>query len=227
MNPQELDQMRLKLEMLWLRRKMLLVVTVIGLLLGLFVANFVIPPQYTTKNQLYFSAYTPRADKTIRDRQLENSRGLAESYVEYMKEMFMLERAEKNQPSTLSKYYTAAEIRDAITITVDPDANVIFFSVTTGNAQDSAILCDFYSHFSMAEIVKMTNVGTYEIFNKTKVPTRPTFPDPTLFAILSALIALVLGVAFALKIKQKIYNEREIKELIPNCNVITCVAECK
>jgi len=224
---QKLKQLRLKLEMLWWRRKMLLTVTSVGLLLGLVVALFIIPPQYTTKNQLYFSAYTAREDKTIRDKQLENSRGLAESYVVYMKEAFMFERAAENLPSTLSKPYTASQIRNAMNITVDSDANVIFFSVTTGNPQDSAILCDFYSHFSMAEIVEMTGVGSYEIFNKTRVPTRPSFPNPILFALIGALIALVLGVAYALKVKQKIYTEREIKELIPRCNVIASVAECK
>lgn len=224
---QKLKQMQMQVELLWFRRKMLISVTAVGLLLGLIVALFIIPPQYTTKNQLYFSAYTEREDKTVRDKQLENSRGLAESYVEYMKEAFMFERAAENQPNTLSKRYTAPQIRNAIRISVDSDANVIYFSVTTGNQQDSAILCDYYSHFSMAEIVKMTGVGSYEIFNRTKVPKHPSFPNPILFALVGALIALALGVAYALKIKQKIYTEREIKELIPRCNVIASVAECK
>lgn len=223
---QKLKQLQLKLEMLWFRRKMLLSVAIIGLLIGLVSALFLIPPQYTTKNQLYFSAYTVRKDKTIRDKQLENSRGLAESYVEYMKEDFMFERAAENLPRTLSKPYTASQLRNAMNITVDSDANVIFFSVTTGNPQDSAILCDYYSHFSMEEIVKMTGVGSYEIFNKTKVPTRPSFPNPILLALIGALIALILGVAYALKVKQKIYTEREIKELIPNCKIFASVGKC-
>ncbi len=224
---QKLKQLQLKLEMLWFRRKMLLAVTAIGLLCGLLVALFVVPQQYTTKNQLYFSAYSAKKDKSIRDRQLENSRGLAESYVVYMKEPFMFERAAENQPYTLSKRYTASQIKNAMRISVDADANVIYFSVTTNNPQDSAILCDFYSHFSMSEIVEMTGVGSYEIFNKTKVPTRPSFPNPILFALVGALIALALGIAYALKVKQKIYSEREIKELIPQCNVIASVAQCK
>ena len=223
----KLKRMLLKLEMLWLRRKLLLAMAIIGALLGLLVALVAIPPQYTTGNQLYFSAYREKEDKSIREKELENSRGLAESYTVYMQESFMYDRAVEHQPKTLSHTYTAKELKNAINISVDSDANVIYFSVTTDNPQDCAIICDFYSEFSMREIVEMTGVGSYEIFNNTKIPTSPSFPNPIVFALLGSLFALALGIAYALKVKQKIYSEREIKELIPRCNILASVAECK
>lgn len=223
----KLKELQMKFQMLWLRRRLLLAITAIGALVGLCVALFLVTPQYTADNELYFSAYTARKDKSIRDSQLENSRGLAESYSVYMKEPFMFARAEENQPRTLSHHYTAGELGRAIDIRVDSDANVIFFKVTTNDPRDSAIICDFYSEFSMQQIVNLTGVGTYEIFNETKIPTVPSFPDPILYTLVGALMGLIAAVAFALKVKQKIYGEREIKILLPGCKILSSIPEFK
>ncbi len=223
----KLKEWLVKFQMLWFRRQLLLAITALGALLGLLIALFVVTPQYTANNELYFSAYTARKDKTIRDSQLENSRGLAESYSVYMKEQFMFARAVENQPQTLSHRYTVGELSRAIDIRVDSDANVIFFKVTTNDPKDSAIICDFYSEFSMQQIVDLTGVGTYEIFNETKIPTVPSFPNPILYTLVGALLGLIAAVAFALKVKQKIYGEQEIKILLPGCKILTCVPEFK
>lgn len=223
----KLKELQTKVQLLWFRRWLLLAVTLVGALVGLLVAQVIITPQYTADNELYFSAYTANKNKTIRDSQLENSRGLAESYAVYMNEQFMYANAEEHQPKTLSKHYSAGELKRAIRISVDSDANVIFFSVTTDNPKDSAIICDFYSEFSMEEIVALTGVGTYEIFNETKIPTHPSFPNPILFTLLGAVLGLMFAVAYALKVKQKIYEEKELKELVRGGKILACVPQFK
>ncbi|MBQ3055755.1 MAG: hypothetical protein IJC88_06585 [Oscillospiraceae bacterium] len=223
----KLKQLQAKLELLWFRRWLILSITLLGAVLGFAVSAFLVTPQYTAENELYFSAYTVNYHKTISDQQLENSRGLAESYSVYMKEAFLLERAEKSQPYTLSKHYTAGELGRAIDIRVDSDANVIFFRVTTENPMDSKLICDFYSEFSMREIVELTGVGSYEIFNETKLPEKPSFPNPILFTLLGALLAFALVVSYALKVRQKIYEEKDIKTLIPKSIIVACVPEFK
>ena len=222
----KLKQMQAKLELLWFRKWLILSVTVIGAVLGFLVASCLVTPQYTAENELYFSAYTGN-HKSVTDLQLENSRGLAESYSVYMGEAFMLERAEEHQPRTLSKHYTAGELSRAISIRVDNDSNVIFFKVTTESPEDSKIICDFYSEFSMREIVELTKVGSYEIFNETKLPEAPSFPNPFLFALLGAVIGLVLTVSYSLKVRQKIYGEKDIKTLIRESKILACVPEFK
>jgi len=223
----KLKRIQTKLELLWFRRWLILSVTVLGAALGFAVSSFLVTPQYTAENELYFSAYTVNYHKTISDQQLENSRGLAESYSVYMKEAFLLERAAEKQPSTLSKHYTAGEFGRAIDIRVDSDANVIFFRVTTGNPVDSKLICDFYSEFSMREIVELTGVGSYEIFNETKLPETPSFPNPILFTLIGALLAFLLVVSYSLKVRQKIYEEKDIKTLIPKCIIVAVVPEFK
>jgi len=222
-----LKAFRTKLELLWFRRWLILAVAVLGAIVGFLVSSFLMTPQYTAKNELYFSAYTVNYHKTISDQQLENSRGLAESYSVYMKEAFMLERAAAHQPTTLSKHYTAGEISRAIQIRVDSDSNVIFFTVVTENPMDSKILCDFYSEFSMREIVTLTGVGSYEIFNETKLPEKPSFPNPVLFTLLGMLLALVLVLSYSLRVSQKIYGEKDIKTLIPKSIIVAAVPKFK
>lgn len=227
MMKRRLKALQTKLELLWFRRWLILSVAAVGAVIGFLVATFAVTPQYTAKNELYFSAYSGDHHKTINDRQLENSRGLAESYAVYMKEAFLLERAEEHQPTTLSRHYTAAEIGNAIRIRVDADSNVIFFTVTTEDPMDSKLLCDFYSEFSMSEIVGLTGVGSYEIFNETKLPEKASFPNPVLFTLLGMLLALALVLSYALKVSQKIYGEKDVKTLIPKSIIVAAVPEFK
>lgn len=223
----KLKALQTKLELLWFRKWLILSVAVLGAIVGFLVSSFLVTPRYTATNELYFSAYSVDYHKSISDRQLENSRGLAESYSVYMKEAFLLERAEAAQPATLSKHYTAGEIANAIRIRVDSDSNVIFFTVTTEDPMDSKILCDFYSEFSMKEIVDLTGVGSYEIFNETKLPEKASFPNPVLFTLLGLLLGLALVLSFALKVSQKIYAERDVKTLLPKSIIIAAVPEFK
>ena len=224
---QEIKQMTTKLELMWFRRGLIVLVTVIGAILGYLVSTCLVVPRYTAENELYFSAYAESDQKTVTDRQLENSGGLAESYSAYMTEAFLLERAEKQQPSELSHHYTADELKRSIGISVDSDTNVIYFRVTTKDPMDSKLICDFYSEFSMREIVDLTGVGSYEIFNETKIPEKPSFPDPILFTLGGAILALMLAVFYSLNVQQKIYEEKDIKALIPKSVILAGVPGLK
>lgn len=221
----KIEQLKTKLELLWFRRWLIVSVTVIGAILGCLISTCLLTPRYTAENELYFSAYTENYHKSISDKQLENSSGLAESYSVYMKEAFLLERAEEQQPSGLSRRYTADEFGRAIDIRVDNNSNVIYFHVTTKDPMDSKLICDFYSEFSMREIVDLTGVGSYEIFNETKLPETPSFPDPLLFTLIGAILALMLVVFYSLNEQQKIYEEKDIKELIPKSVIVAGVPD--
>lgn len=227
MNQGRLYKIRLKLDALFVRRKLLLLLVGIGMALGVVLATVVISPRYVAKNQVYFYAYAAEETGSVSYMQLLNSESIAESYVVYMKERFMFSNAAEHQPKTLSRVYTAEELQRAISVSVESDINIISVRVKSDDPQDAAILCDFYIDFSMSEILEMTGVGEYQVFNKTKVPTKPIFSDPIMFALVGGILALGIGALFVLSSKAKICSEYEIKEIIPNANVLASVDAMK
>ena len=216
----KLLKLRDRIRLLWFRRWMILGITLGAAVVALCLALFVIPKQYTATSQIYFNAYTANKNKSMTQKQLENSRGLADSYVEYMKEPFMLTRAVKKLPSSLSRQYTAPEIDAAIKIQIIGESDVIQFDTTLDTPADAKILSDYFAKFVMKEMVVLTRVGNYYLFTNASIPSTPSFPIPWIFGLAGGVLGLILSLVLAFSVKQVILEERDIKQIIRGGKVL-------
>lgn len=203
-----------RLWILWERRWMIVGVTIGAAVLALCIALFFLPKRYTASTQIYFSAYSENKNKSRTQIQLEKSRGIAESYIVYMNESYLIKRAAENQPGTLTRRYSAQEIADALSIFRVSDSDVIQFDVTLSVPEDAKLLSEYFSEFAIKEIIAMTRVGNYYLFSNATVPTSPSFPIPWSFALSGGILGLVLSALFAMEFRYVVFAEKEIKRIV-------------
>lgn len=122
---------------------------------------WILPTQYMARSAMLLSHSMDEGKISTDPEHYVSSLEFSASFVSYMEEGFLFEKAAKQLPDGLSRPYSAEELADSISVNLNEMTVSFEFSVVTENASDSLILCEFFSVFSLQTISELTQVGRY------------------------------------------------------------------
>lgn len=189
----------LLLKKFWL----LMLISVIGVLLAYSYSKLLATPKYSSTVKFYISNTSTNGNvNTISANDLDTAQKLVQIDIAVLQSDKVLEEV----ISSTDLNYTAAELRNMLTITSPNNTGLMDVKVTTKNAQLSADIANAIASVAPEQIIQVTKAGYVELVDEAKPNPIPSFPDIKLNCIIGALAGFILT-SFTVSIRE-IYDQR-------------------
>lgn len=182
---------------------MLLLCTIITGVLGFVVAEFVVVPKYTANVELLVNRRTSGkdSDQAYNDQQADIQ--YINTYKDIITNQVILGKVshELNSSQTARQYgrtyaMSAGDLQNSIKITNQQNSQVFSVAVTTNDPQKSAAAANAIARVFKGNIKKIMSVNNVTIVSHAAVPGAPSFPNVKLFALVGAVLGLLLSAIY-------------------------------
>lgn len=206
----------LLLKKLWL----LMLISVIGILLAYGYSKLLVTPKYSSTVKFYISnTATTEYVNTINANDLDT----AEKLVQIDTAVLQSDKVLEEVISSTNLQYTAAELRNMLTITSPNNTGLMDVEVTSENAQLSSDIANAIAAVAPEQIIQVTKAGYVELVDEAKPDPTPSSPDIRLNCIIGALAGFILTF-FTISIHeiydQRIKSEEDLKKHYSNIPVL-------
>ena len=205
------------------RIKFIILLTIVGGGLMFAYAKFWLPVQYTSSVSFYVKNNSDTSSQTATASDLTAAKSLATTYIVILNEDVVYDKVSEmllndygstqlKQFFTIKKdddgkeYIPANQIRSLVTASSLNNTEVIQITAVTKDPGLSAAICNDIAAYAKVLLVDVTKAGSVETIGTAKEPTGPSGPNVKRYAIIGALIGLV--VAAAIVIIQKLLDNR-------------------
>ena len=173
---------------------------------------WVLPQQYMARSAMLLTHSFNDGKISTDAEHYVSSLEFSASFVAYMEEGFLFEHAAQQLPDGLSRSYSAEELAESISVSLNEMTVSFQFSVVTEDPSDSLILCEFFSQFSLQTIHNLTRVGRFAwsehpYLDESYVHT--TGFAPLAIALVFATVTLYLVILLHLTLRRTHLQSRE------------------
>jgi capsular polysaccharide biosynthesis protein len=202
--------------------RIVIVCAAIGAIMGLLVCAVAITPKYRASDTTAISIseeYVEDATFTYVKTQAE----LADALVHYFDEEYIYMDIYRNQPNTLSRRYALEEIREMFTVSNEEGTFIIQTSAVADSPKDAAILCNFYTQYTLTNTLNLIGLGYFEVVEAATEPSGSYYPSYFKGAFLGAFLAVALFCFITLAIMafaNYIITKRDLEEMFGDIPVL-------
>ena len=189
----------------------------------LFVSRFILKPKYEAACTAYITVLLYDNEIKMGYREMRASFELAESYILYMKEDFIVKSAYKNLSSELSDKYTLEEFDNTINVSLVPGTCVLKYTAKTESREDSVELCNYYAKYSMDKVIDLINIGFYEDLTEASYEETERVNNILKNSVIGAIIGIVTSASVLYIISfldRKIRTTEKYKKAFPNLRIL-------
>ncbi len=201
----------------------IIVSALVGFLIMLFVSYYILKPKYLASCTTYITVMLYDNEIIMGYREMRASYELAESFVLYIKEPFLVKSAYKNLPAGLSREYSLNEINSIINVRIKPGTCVLEYTAVTDNKEDAILLCNFYAKYSLKMIISYLGVGFYDVLSSALPEETVNVRDKGLYcgmgAAFGAIISLTVLIIFRY-FDRRIYTVDKLKSEFDEIKVL-------
>lgn len=174
----------------------IVVLTIVGLLAGYFVSEYVIDKKYEATAMVLVSSTGTMSDQgnnqmTINDYNLNTK--LVNSYSVLCKSDKVLSQVEEK----LGINSNTKDLTKMINVSAKADTDIINISVTDTSPQFAQEVANTLVDVFQQEVTNIMKMNNVQVIDYAQVPERPVSPNVMLNTAVAALIGLILGIIIA------------------------------
>ncbi|CCC57888.1 YveK family protein [Caloramator australicus] len=178
------------LEIIKKRWKMIFSVTTICILISALLSFFVLPPIYEAKVSIIIGKEDTSQEKRIDYNDIMMYQKLVKTYASIAKSRTVVEKTIQK----LSKQVTYDEFISSITVTPQPDTQIMDIKVQSKDPKDAMITANTLSQIFLEESMRIYPTGSIQIIDNAVFPDKPVKPKK----LLNIAIAFFLGIMISL-----------------------------
>ena len=166
--------------------------------IGLSLAAFIIPKQYTSEALLYVVNST---DKTEQSSININDINAAQKIVNTCQILFTSDYILKELENSFNGMYTAGQLKGMISIQSVNSTEILSISVKNNSPEQAAAIAEKLVELSKDEFMRVIKNGSIEVVSSPSVPHGATFPNVRTFTLIGFALGLVGSYAIFLIIE--------------------------
>jgi capsular polysaccharide biosynthesis protein len=184
----------------------LVLIPVIFMVISVLVSLFIIPQEYEAKTSIIIGRASA-TDKVIQYDEVLMYEKIVKTYSEIARSRLVVEKSLQ----ILQKNMTIESMLKKITVTQQPDTQIMVIRVKAPSAGDAMTMTKTVSEVFIAEAERLYPVANIQIIDKAYLPKKPVSPIIELNIIIALCFGLIVstGVAF---IASRISIEKKIKD---------------
>lgn len=206
---------------LWKGKKVILIITILGVVIGYVYTMFLLKPKYTSYTKLIMVQTNASGDnsKSITQTDVTMNDKLVATY----QSLATTNSVVREVISNLGLNESEDSLRKKINVTSEKSTQVIIISVTDSNPETAAEIANELSEVFSRKISEIYKIDNINIVDKAEVPTKPSNvnhkKDILIFAVGGFIIAVIfvfLKNIFDNTVSTKEEVERELNVIVLN-----------
>ncbi|MEG0457037.1 MAG: Wzz/FepE/Etk N-terminal domain-containing protein [Oscillospiraceae bacterium] len=225
--------------------KLILILSIIGLIAAFSITKFAIDPLYTSNVQIY--VYNTNRDSTnnnlnngITQTDLVTSQKLVNTYIVILKNDEVLEKVsdiivEKFSDTQLKEYLSMTIVngkkviptkvlRSVLTLSAAEETEILDIKAVTKNPELSAEICTAITKVAPSVLTRVVKAGSVETIGSAKLNTTPSSPNFNTNCIIGFIAGLIIAIAILI-LKYILDNTIKSSEDIKNIADIPVLGE--
>ncbi len=171
--------------------------TVAGFLVLLMVSLFMLPRKYTSSVSLYVNNLTSVSTTGgVNINDINASQKLVDTYVVILQDDDVLQQV----ADQLSTPMTVSELSSVISMESVNQTEVLQISAETVDPELSAEICNTLAEVAPSVLQRVVKAGSVEVIGSAKPSQTATSPNVKLYALMGALLGLVLSIGASIMI---------------------------
>lgn len=152
-------------------------------------SSFIADPTYTSVGTMYVRNVEEVRDSRVDVNEITASKTLVNTYIEILRSNSFTTKVAED----VNLDYTAAEIRDMLSMSALNNTEILQIKVRNKNARHAAIVVNSILNMADDEIIRVVKAGSVEIIDEGGVPKAPSSPNVKLNTISGAIIGAFLA----------------------------------
>lgn len=197
------------LEILFKRKKIMLVCLALFTLGSIAITNFVIDKEYTASVSLYVQPNKESSNQVASLNELYYAKEVVNTYIEILRTGAFTKAVAK--ASNLE--YSSSELSKMITISNINKTEIFKIEVTTTNPKHSYILAKTISNLAPDKIIEIKNADAVVVVDPASLPKAPSAPNKTINTLIGIMLGLIIGTIMSVTIDvmdKRIKNEEDL-----------------
>lgn len=192
-----------------------------GLLAFYLVHSFILNKVYIARAKAFVSVILFEEEKEMGYNELRASNELAASYMNYIKEYYIIRKYIKELPPGLSREYDYEDIRQLASVDFFEGTYILEFSFENENPEDAIILVNSFSAFALQEVYDLIGVGYFSVFEEAdSVEEKEISVNKLLFFSLTPGVLTLLLIFLFDYFKTSYVTKKELKKAFPSLPVL-------
>ncbi len=169
----------------------ILLATVLGAVVGFFIAQFIVAPKYSSYTELYVTNRAVSSGDSLTTSDISASQSLADTYIT----MLQTGSVRQDVASLLDGEVTSGQLSSMVSFEAVDDTQVVKITVTTESPELSLKVCEAYDSVATDVLKGIVSGGTLSVLTAPEYNDTPVSPNKRNYTLAGALLALVVILA--------------------------------
>lgn len=211
-------------EVLRKRWKMILSITLIGVIFSAIISFFIISPKYQASTKVFIGKENSQGqDQTYDNNDVQMYQKLLKTYAEIIKTNDLVEKAINLENLDL----VSEDILKGLTVTPRADTQILEISYTSNDKVLAKEVVDSITNEFIRSSTELISNGNVKIIESVKVPENPVSPNKKMNVAIAFLLGLMvsIGASFLIEFMDNTFKNKEQVEEILGLPVIGAIPD--